>query len=92
MANDTTLDIEIEVLHETAANLFADFTRYADKHGIPDDDHGPLMTMANQVFGIWQRRGTIKTRQDLDRCEGALDFAKTCLKSLEEADGNGQPA
>lgn len=92
MGKDNLLGNDIEVFHEVASGVWADFTRYANDHNIPDDDPGPFMAITSQVFKLWQERGTIATREDLDKSWGGLEFARACLKALQEADKNGQSA
>lgn len=88
---DDLLRVKAEALHETAMNLWHDFTRYRDQHGIADEEKELITLMENKVFDCSQKAIYVKTQEDLDRLRGELDFAQSCLHGLKEQDNDNQP-
>lgn len=85
MGQDTLFEIDLEVLREVGANLYADFVRFRNENNIPDDD-GPVVAMESRVFSVKEKLLMATTREDLDRARSEFDFARTCLQAVKGAD------
>lgn len=90
---DCIFEINIEVLRETGANLWSDFTRYRDHHNIPDGDAGLVSVMEKHVVDAYHKLLSVKTAEELERIRGIFDLARACLADITKGVGtHEQPA